>query len=85
MGYGQAAGNMQSAPNQQFNPNQGPQQWYPQQQQQQQQPQNYYSQQMANGNYLLFWLKFLYKNLILRQANNFITKQLAKKIFQIKS
>lgn len=59
MGYGQGGGNMQSAQGQQYNPNQGPQQWYAQQQQQQQQ-QGYYQQQIPNGKIIINLLLLLH-------------------------
>lgn len=53
MAYGQGGGGMPGSQGQQFNPNQGPQQWYQQQQQPQQQP-GYYPQQMQNGKKIIF-------------------------------
>lgn len=57
MAYGQGNAGIPQNQGQQFNPNQGPQQWYQQQQQQQQpqQPQQgYYPQQMPNGMIMKF-------------------------------
>lgn len=78
MVYAQGGGGMPQSQGQQFNPNQGPQQWYPQQQQQhqqqqqqQQQQQGYYNQQMANGNICSsfkafnFLILFLLRNIII--------------------